>query len=410
MDQAARGKRALTEGSYQQAIENYTAALKESPTSPDYLIQRSTAHQRAKNYASALADANNAVLNAQKRAKREFIIEAQFRRGCALYSLERYGDAEFVFGVVKRMDEKHKMVPTWMQKTKMAIDKLDGSDEKKKCNVKETPEKEEASEVKESAGNAASSTNCASAAPAVQTKPTPTAPQQTPADKIRHEWYQNTESVYFTLLAKGVPKAKAQIDIQERSLSISFPLATGSSFDLTLEPLYGAVNPEKCIIRVLATKIEVILSKATVGQKWNAIESSEPVTASTADSTFAGATNTGEDAVKQAVLSNPNQPATGPAYPTSSKSGPKNWDKVVSDVRKADSNGKGDEDDDMEGGDEANAFFKKLFKGASPETQRAMMKSYTESNGTALSTNWDEVSKGKVETLPPDGMEAKPWS
>ncbi|KAK3704627.1 Cochaperone protein [Vermiconidia calcicola] len=392
MDQAARGKRALAEGSYQQAIENYTAALKESPTSPDYLIQRSTAHQRAKNYASALADANNAVLNAQKRAK------------------QRYGDAEFVFGVVKRMDEKHKMVPTWIQKTKMAMGKLDDSDQKNKCNVKETPEKEEASEVKESVGNAASSTNGANAAPAVQTKPTPSAPQQTPADKIRHEWYQNTESVYFTLLAKGVPKDKAQIDIQERSLSISFPLATGSSFDLTLEPLYGAVNPEKCIIRVLATKIEVILSKATVGQKWNAIESSEPVTASTADSTTAGAANTGEDAVKQAVLSNTHQPAAGPAYPTSSKSGPKNWDKVVSDVRKADSNGKADDDDDMEGGDEANAFFKKLFKGASPETQRAMMKSYTESNGTALSTNWDEVSKAKVETLPPDGMEAKPWS
>jgi len=68
-----------------------------------------------------------------------------------------------------------------------------------------------------------------------------------------------------------------------------------------------------------------------------------------------------------------------------------------------------DDDDDYEGGDEANHFFKKLFKGSSPEVQRAMMKSYTESNGTALSTNWEEVSKGKVDTLPPDGMEAKGW-
>ena len=38
-----------------------------------------------------------------------------------------------------------------------------------------------------------------------------------------------------------------------------------------------------------------------------------------------------------------------------------------------------------------------------------MMKSYTESNGTALSTNWEEVSKGKVETSPPTGMEARKW-
>ena len=67
------------------------------------------------------------------------------------------------------------------------------------------------------------------------------------------------------------------------------------------------------------------------------------------------------------------------------------------------------EDEDEEEGDATNSFFKKLYKGASPEVQRAMMKSYTESNGTSLSTNWEEVSKGKVETLPPDGMEAKQW-
>jgi len=35
------------------------------------------------------------------------------------------------------------------------------------------------------------------------------------------------------------------------------------------------------------------------------------------------------------------------------------------------------------------------------------MKSYVESNGTALSTNWKEVGAGKVETKPPQGMEAR---
>ena len=95
-----------------------------------------------------------------------------------------------------------------------------------------------------------------------------------------------------------------------------------------------------------------------------------------------------------------------------SKSGPKDWDKVVKDIKKSENpekEGSVDDDDDDMGGDEANHFFKKLFKGSSPEVQRAMMKSYTESNGTALSTNWDEVSKGKVETVPPDGMEAREY-
>jgi suppressor of G2 allele of SKP1 len=89
----------------------------------------------------------------------------------------------------------------------------------------------------------------------------------------------------------------------------------------------------------------------------------------------------------------------GPAYPTSSKSGPKDWDRIT-----------GDEDD----GDEAqqgdvNYFFKKLYAGADPDAQRAMMKSFTESNGTSLSTNWADVKDRTVETKPPEGIEAKKW-
>jgi suppressor of G2 allele of SKP1 len=56
-----------------------------------------------------------------------------------------------------------------------------------------------------------------------------------------------------------------------------------------------------------------------------------------------------------------------------------------------------------------NNFFKKLYKNADPDTKRAMMKSYQESNGTALSTDWSDVSKGPVETKPPEGLEAKKW-
>jgi suppressor of G2 allele of SKP1 len=54
-------------------------------------------------------------------------------------------------------------------------------------------------------------------------------------------------------------------------------------------------------------------------------------------------------------------------------------------------------------------FFKKLYADADDDTRKAMMKSYQESGGTALSTNWSEVKKGKVETKPPEGMEAKKY-
>lgn len=89
-------------------------------------------------------------------------------------------------------------------------------------------------------------------------------------------------------------------------------------------------------------------------------------------------------------------PKAAPAYPSSSRTGPKNWDTIGEDIDS-------DEEKDV------NVFFKKLFKGATPEQQRAMMKSFTESNGTSLSTDWNDVKDRTVETVPPEGVEAKKW-
>lgn len=40
---------------------------------------------------------------------------------------------------------------------------------------------------------------------------------------------------------------------------------------------------------------------------------------------------------------------------------------------------------------DVNALFQTLYAGATDEQRRAMVKSYQESNGTALSTDWDTV-------------------
>jgi len=97
-------------------------------------------------------------------------------------------------------------------------------------------------------------------------------------------------------------------------------------------------------------------------------------------------------------------------YPSSSKTGTKDWDKLARDLSakskdkgkgKGANNGTEPEYDSDDGGDPVNTFFKKLYKDADEDTRRAMMKSYIESNGTALSTNWSEVGKAQVETSPP---------
>lgn len=386
---AARGKQLIDEKKYDEAIAALTTALKESPTSPDYLNKRAMAYQRNLQFHEALSDANAAVVHAHKRAKRELIVDAQLRRGIILFHMERYGDARLVFDIVKRMNKDSKEIGLWSYKIEHKAKTLPEDDERWQVTAKEIPELDLGSQKAAASEKASSNTNGSTTTNGAATsKPAPL--QQTPVDKIRHDWYQNNQNVYLTLLAKGVPKDHTQVDITDRSMTITFPVAASdTTYDFTLDPLYASVIPDKCITNVFPSKVEIVLAKATPGQKWHSLESSEPVT-ETATSVPASTADIPHRTVLTAAA------PSGPAYPTSSKSGPKNWDKF------------GDDDEEEEGGD-PNAFFKKLYSGASPEAQRAMMKSYTESNGTSLSTNWDEVSKGKVETLPPDGMEAKSW-
>lgn len=154
----------------------------------------------------------------------------------------------------------------------------------------------------------------------------------------------------------------------------------------------------------MGTKIEITLQKQVASQKWNALEASTSTPTTTlADRPAAAAPST----------------LSGPAYPTSSRHGAKDWDKVASSLtakkpkdnkkkKGADEEGNGEGDasdaesvDSELGGDAVDGFFKKLYAGADPDTRRAMMKSYVESQGTSLSTNWQEVAKGTVEPHPP---------
>ena len=330
--------------------------------------------------------------------------------------MERYGDAKQCLQWVKKLNEKEKTLAIWEMKTEAKLKGLNDEDERGKVTVKETPEVE-LPKGKQSAKKPEETTSAPASRTTNEVKEAakePTAvvePQgvQTPPSKIRHEWFQTNDTVIVTLFCKGIPKDKATVEIKQGSLDVSFPLPTGSDYNLSLDPLFAAIHPSVSSYKIMSTKAEFTLQKSTPGQKWANIEGAQPVSS---EKTSAD----GDDAVKRAVLSNKSI-NTGPVYPTSSKSGPKNWDKVADDLSKkpkkdtkeGDEGASDDAGIEDEEGDPTTNFFKTLYKGADPDTQKAMMKSYQESNGTALSTNWADVSKGKVETTPPDGMEAKKW-
>lgn len=82
----------------------------------------------------------------------------------------------------------------------------------------------------------------------------------------------------------------------------------------------------------------------------------------------------------------------------------KNWDKLEREVIQE------EEKEEPEGEAAAMKLFKKIYADGNEETRKAMMKSYYESGGTCLSTNWEDIGKRKVDVSPPDSMEFKKWS
>lgn len=435
---AEQGLKAFNASNYTEAINYYTQALEMHPDAPDYYLKRSIAYQRSSKYELALHDAELATMLFDKRGKREAIGSAQIRRGIAFFLLCRYGDAGFCFQAAEsRFGESHKernMLGMWKKKLELVLEKLDCDDMSREVTVVEIPnievpkvanlitELETEVESAASSYSVSSATSTATAATTTSIAPLKATPPAipmgvvtTPASKIRHEWYQTPSYVVLTLFVKGVPKDKAVIQISNDSVSISFPLPSGSDYVFDVLPLFDSIVASESTSTISSTKVELKLIKSTPGKKWADLEGKPE----TETSTMATPTTS-------TVITTANPTENKPVYPSSSKSGPKDWDKLANELsakpkkRKGKNDGEnddgdGDDDDegqsnsDFEGGDPVNHFFKKFYKDADEDTRRAMVKSYVESNGTALSTNWSEVGKSTVETSPPDGMTAKRW-
>ncbi|OJZ82139.1 hypothetical protein ASPFODRAFT_196721 [Aspergillus luchuensis CBS 106.47] len=467
MNAASLGDTALQSSDPTTATLHYTTALLTHPRSPSYFIKRSTAFSRLKptpNLPAALRDAESAVLLARERGKRELIVEAQLRRAIVLFLMGRYVAAEGVVGVVERMvgldkegnngdkdeDKEEKVrramggassagkgveaeVRIWGAKIRAKV-KGNGDEEGEKVEevpvgVKVPGEKELRAQLEELRGGKSKigGGGGEEEGQKVEDKAEKVAEeraeikeaqqQQQQQVKVRHEWYQSGETVVVTLYVKGVPKDKVAIELKEDSTSLQFPLPSGAEYDFTLDPLFAPIDPSTSKVSVFSTKIEIFLRKKTPGQKWSALESSTGLT--TPQPTTTPITTTTTQIKPQ---------AQGPSYPTSSRHGAKDWDKLASSLtqksKKKDkpkknkdattkAEGKGEDDDDDEasdtesinsdfgGGDAVDGFFKKLYANADPDTRRAMVKSYVESQGTSLSTNWDEVGQGPVKVRPP---------
>lgn len=74
----------------------------------------------------------------------------------------------------------------------------------------------------------------------------------------------------------------------------------------------------------------------------------------------------------------------------------KNWDAIIDEFEK--------EEEQHQGVDQ---LFKQIYEAGNEEVRRAMNKSFQESGGTVLSTNWDNVAQKKVTPKPPSDNDGK---
>nr|XP_009919618.1 PREDICTED: suppressor of G2 allele of SKP1 homolog isoform X3 [Haliaeetus albicilla] len=204
---------------------------------------------------------------------------------------------------------------------------------------------------------------------------TENAQQQPLPPKIKYDWYQTESQVIVTIMIKNAQKDDVSVQFLEKEMNASVRLPSGEDYNLKLVLLHSIV-PEQSTFKVLSTKVEIKMKKPEA-VRWEKLEGQG-------------------DSPKLKQFT----PDTQHLYPSSSHY-TRNWDKLVVEIKEEEKNEK------LEGDAALNKLFQQIYSDGTDEVKRAMNKSFMESGGTVLSTNWSDVGKRKVEVNPPDDMEWK---
>ncbi|KAF5355675.1 hypothetical protein D9756_003745 [Leucocoprinus leucothites] len=196
----------------------------------------------------------------------------------------------------------------------------------------------------------------------------------------RHEFYETDEKLIVSVFDRNADPAQVKISFLPRELTY-----TNGDKVLNLQPLKGQIDPEKSSFFIGKVKVEISLVKLVMG-RWGGLIGDAP----------------------DPLASSSYQPTAQPS--TSRPKQTKNWEGISDEILKSEKEKTTDQDPNVGGDSTLNGFFQKIYADADEDTRRAMMKSFSESGGTTLSTNWDEVRKKQVDVKPPAGSEWKKWN
>ena len=209
-----------------------------------------------------------------------------------------------------------------------------------------------------------------------------TAPPVPVVEVPPHVWTQADATVVLrlTLPATALDPQRITVAVSGGGRTVRVVLTGLVALTFTL---MAGVTAERHTVTCSRSAAVITLFKASPGM-WPAIEAGAPV-AATPPAAVATSSSGGGAAKAKAK---------------------KDWSAVVADVEAEEA-----EALRTAGGDASlNALFQQIYATADEDTRRAMQKSYVESGGTCLSTDWKDVGSRKVDVAPPDGFEARPYS
>uniref|UniRef100_A0A8B9UTY7 SGT1 homolog, MIS12 kinetochore complex assembly cochaperone n=1 Tax=Anas zonorhyncha TaxID=75864 RepID=A0A8B9UTY7_9AVES len=349
------------------AARELTRALEKNPDDAECYCQRAYAHILLQNYADAVADAKKSLeLNPSNAV-------ALLRKGLGEYHIKNYASALESFKEGQRLDNVDDTFTIWIKRCE---ETLNGS--QTEMNTQ----------------------------------------QQPPSSKIKYDWYQTESQVIVTIMIKNAQKDDVRVQFSEKEMSASVRLPSGEDYNLKLVLLHSIV-PEQSTFKVLSTKVRRVRMSICFfvcpyplegNLSWYFLFSffSAPASANSLGTIAVEIKMKKPEAVRWEKLEGQGDspklkqftPDTQHLYPSSSHY-TRNWDKLVVEIKEEEKNEK------LEGDAALNKLFQQIYSDGTDEVKRAMNKSFMESGGTVLSTNWSDVGKRKVEVNPPDDMEWK---
>ena len=363
---AAEAMEAFVDDDFEKSFELYTRIVEKAGDNASSWIHRSATLLKLSRPTEALADAEKAVALAPKNPK------AHLRKGMALFELGRKPEARACFVAGREHDPMSRQLLQWLGK----------------C--------EASGASPETAGTNSSDASSGDADP-TSTEPVGLSAAVTEGDApvvaYKHQWYQSQTHVTIEVLVRDVRASEAEFAATEDSATVTIRreprngnAAETPPYALRLR-LFGGIHPADSKLTVGVAKVELRLRKSEAIQWSDLTAEAREKTKATQPLNFSDAS------------------MSRPAYPSSKAAQtkrPTDWDKLEAELDA--------EEEEPPSGDAAlNKLFQDIYGKADEETRRAMNKSFQESGGTVLSTNWAEIGAKTTEAQPPEGMESKKY-